>query len=226
MVICPRQKKQRQQLTLNLSIKSTDIAQVEEHRLLGVLIDSNLTWRSHIESLCKKVSRNLYLLRRLEPLVDATSLNSFFHAHCLAHINYASTVWCNASAVHVDKLERVHKRGVKLLSRNMVPKTDRNMMYKQTGILPLNHQFQYNLALLMFKIINGTAPEYLKDLLQQPRFSRGRFIYNLPLPRIDIFKSSFSFCGPKVWNSLPQSCVAFNKTKNFKQALKRHFLPP
>jgi len=103
MLITTRQKHQRQSLNLNLMHGAVNIDQVHEHRVLGVIIDDELNWSSHITTVYKRVSSNLYLLNKLSFYVSIDSLKMFFHAHCLSHINYASTIWCNARDVHIKK---------------------------------------------------------------------------------------------------------------------------
>ena len=54
MVITSRQKHQLDTLSLNLSVNSSKIEQVKEHRVLGLVIDQEMKWEAHIRSLCKK----------------------------------------------------------------------------------------------------------------------------------------------------------------------------
>ena len=62
---------------------------------------------------------------------------------------------------------------------------------------------------MMFKIINGMTPVYLKDLFSK---NIGTSCYNLrtsradialPRARTDYYRNSFAFTGAKIWNSLP-----------------------
>ena len=115
MVLTTRQKHQRRPLTLNLTLGKTPVQQLREHRVLGVIIDEELKWQSHIDNVCKHVSKNLFLLNQLRHYVDSDALKIFFQAHLLSHINYASTVWSGASEVHLKKLNSPHRRAAKLI---------------------------------------------------------------------------------------------------------------
>ena len=97
MLITTRQKHQIQPLNLKLTLNSISIEQVREHKVLGVIIDEKLSWSSHVACICKRLSQNIFLLSKLRRYVDNDGLKLFFFAHCLSHINYASTVWCNAA---------------------------------------------------------------------------------------------------------------------------------
>ena len=49
--------RQKHQLPLNLNFQTTPIDQVSKHRLLGVDVDEQLKWQTHINNICRTVSR-------------------------------------------------------------------------------------------------------------------------------------------------------------------------
>ena len=161
-------------------------------------------------------------MKKLSFLVFRDALKLFFYAHCMSHFNYASTIWCNASDVHIKKLNMLHKRGVKIL----LPDSNLNTLdkYKKLRILLLQKQFLFNVAITMFQIANKNAPNYLLNLFDASNFNRRFHHYPLPLPRIDLFKTSLSFWGAQVWNSLPVSCQNSTSLSSFKLLLRKHLL--
>ena len=102
MVLASRQKHQRKPLMLKPTLSAKLIEQVREHRVLGVTLDEELKWQSHIDSVCKKLARNFFLLGQLKHYVSTDCRKLFFNAHLLAHINYSFTLWSNASEVHLN----------------------------------------------------------------------------------------------------------------------------
>jgi exonuclease III len=222
MLITTRQKHQRQPLNLNITLESITIEQVSEHRLLGVIIDEELTWKSHINCIAKKISRNLFLLNKLRPLVTVDGLKSFFSAHCMSHLNYASNIWFKTSDVHIKKLESLHKRGLKIMCmQNNLTTLEKCSLL---DVLPLSKQFEYNIGILIFKIIHGDAPLYLNTFIQKPCIGNRLFNCKLPFPRIDIFKTSLAFAGSSIWNSFPANVKNCNSLYTFKHSLRKHLM--
>ncbi len=66
----------------------------------------------------------------------------------------------------------------------------------------------------MHKVLNNNSPNYLAQLFisHQSHYTNSRNNLYVPRPRLDLFKTSISFAGASLWNSLPQnikSCISF-----------------
>ena len=89
--------------------------QVFEHQHLGIIIDGEFSWRPHITSTCKTISKNLYLLSQLKHLVDTSKQKLFYYAHISPHLTYASTVWDGCSDILFHKPNSLHRKAAKLM---------------------------------------------------------------------------------------------------------------
>ena len=115
IVLASRQKHQLKPLILNLILGTNIIEQVREHRVLGITTDEELKWQLHIDNTCEQVARKKILLGQLRKYVDTDCRKLFFNSHLMAHINCTSTVWSNASEVHLKNLHSLHRRAAKLI---------------------------------------------------------------------------------------------------------------
>ena len=222
MVICSRQKHQRHAFTLNLSINNTAIDQVQEHKVLGVIIDGELKWQSHLHAVTSKVSRSLFLLKQLTPYLDTNARKMFFHANTLCHVNYASVLWDGAANSHLMRLNSLLKRAAKIMLPDPTLSTLRKQ--KQLNILPLKLQLEFNKCLTVYKIQNKLAPPYLSAFLTPATRRYGSNNYVLPRTRIDLFKTSFAFSGASLWNSLPNNMKTGSSLSRFKYDLYNHLM--
>ena len=72
----------------------------------------------------------------------------------------------------------------------------------------------------MQKIAQGICPSYLQSMIQlQTQRQSGRAV--IPKPKIDLFKSSFSYNGSKEWNSIPSEYRDISSISDFKQKIKQ-----
>ena len=69
-------------ISFRVNTDGVKIDQVSEHpRPLGITIDNKLRWDSHINNVCKTVSRRVFLLSKLRYIVDIDTMKLFFNAH-------------------------------------------------------------------------------------------------------------------------------------------------
>jgi hypothetical protein len=160
------------------------------------------------------------LLSKLKFFVDSKGRKLLFSAQCLSHINYASTVWCGAGETHIKKINALHRRGCKLIINSSYLCTADKL--KAVNILPLQQQLVFNMSMLMYKVVHGLSPSYLNEFLTKApdRYASNKYL--LPRTRIDLYKTSFAFAGPSVWNSLPQIVKANRSAVTFKASLRKH----
>ena len=92
MTITTRQRHQLGIPPLQLYINNNSIQEVTEHRLLGILIDNQLTWKSHVMKISKNISKNIFLLSKLKNYLDIKYRKMFFCAHIKPYIDYVSNV--------------------------------------------------------------------------------------------------------------------------------------
>ena len=98
MVITTRQKRKNiiaKLPTLLIEKELTEV--VDSHRVLGVVIDNNLTWHDHVNSLSKNPSRKVHHLCRFKHVLHLHARKVFLHAHIISVISYGSTLFDSAS---------------------------------------------------------------------------------------------------------------------------------
>ena len=113
MTIATRQKHQLLPLLLDLLLHGVKVEQVAEHRLLGRIIDNKLRWDTHTDTLCRTLTKRVFLLSKLKYIVHTDTLKLFFNAHVKSHIDYASVVWGSCS----DALKKTIKFSTKKIRK-------------------------------------------------------------------------------------------------------------
>ena len=92
------------------------------------------------------------------------------------------------------------------------------------GILNLSQQLAYNKGIFMHKVLNNNSPDYLAQLFisHQFHYTNSRNNLYVPRPRLDLFKTSISFAGASLWNSLPQNIKSGISLPCFKRNLHKY----
>ena len=118
------------------------------------------------------------------------------------------------AVVIFTKLKSLHRRAAKLMISDSSLLTDKKVRY--LGILPLKEKLMFYKAVLVFKTYKNLAPPYLKQLFIFSNIRATSRYKTLPKPRIDLFKTSFSFSGASLWNTSPNQIKSCNSLTSFK----------
>ena len=89
-------------------------------------------------------------------------------------------------------------------------------------------QFQIQKALMVYKSLNGLAPEYLSSKFvkrNETSYSLRDSVNKLfvPFPRTNFMKNSFSYSGAVLCNSLPCNVREAKSLSQFKRLVNLHF---
>ena len=93
-----------------LSINNQVLTQKSSLKYLGVIIDSNLSWKEHIKELCKKVSCGIGILLRLRSFVHIELLIQIYYSIIYPFLIYGAIVWGNTYKSNVLPLTLLQKR--------------------------------------------------------------------------------------------------------------------
>lgn len=83
-------------------------------KFLGIYVDKRLTWEPHVDSLCTRLSRVIYLLRRLKFLVPSAFLKNAYYAFFHGVIVYGINIWGNCNSI--SKILVLQKKAVRILT--------------------------------------------------------------------------------------------------------------
>jgi len=161
MLITTSRKRQNLTENLDISLNGETLEAVNHEKLLGVIVDDNLTWRNQVSSVCGKLSRSISLLRRIKQYLDDDTRRMYYMAYVQPHIDYCLTIWGQSSELHrVRKLQNLALRVIADQPR----RTSSLPLFKQFRIMPVDDLVAYRMTALVFKSVNGLAPEYLADM--------------------------------------------------------------
>jgi len=98
----------------NNTIAST-VPKVDIYKDLGVLFDSHLTFKDHLEDKINKTYRIIRLIKRNFINVDAKTFTLLYKSLVRPHIEYANSVWHPYKKKDIETIEKVQKRATKLV---------------------------------------------------------------------------------------------------------------
>ena len=215
---------------ISLSIDGLVLNRTSEAKCLGVMIDNNLTWRYHIENIKKKISCNLGILKKIKHILSQNYLKIIYKSIVEPYFNYCCLVWDGFDEVLADKLQKMQNRAARIITGAPYTSVRTSEIFKELGWVPLAESRLQQKAIMMFKIVNGLAPPYMREMFHSHIGSDSYSLrcsaknFQLPKVRTDVYKTSFAYTGAKLWNSLPDSLKEEHSLIRFKKRIKHYDL--
>ena len=85
----------------------------ENQVLLGVTIDSNLSFDKHINNLCKNAAAKLNALARIAGYIDIKKRRMIMKAFITSQFSYCPLIWMFHSRALNNKIHTIHQRSLR-----------------------------------------------------------------------------------------------------------------
>jgi hypothetical protein len=85
-------------------IDNCKINSVTCSKFLGVIINENLTWTDHIETIKKKLSKNIGIIKHIKHQLSLNVLRSLYFTLINPYLEYCNMVWANGPNTALSKL--------------------------------------------------------------------------------------------------------------------------
>jgi hypothetical protein len=173
-------------------------------KLLGVHIDENLNFNSHVAILSNKLSRALFILRQIKNILPQRAIRTLYFSLFHCHLTYCPIILSMSSQTNINKIIKLQNKAIKIVSNQN--NTPIPILFYQLGILPLDKIILLNKLLFMHAI----AYRYNLDSFNNIWFTnnlreldmelRNVNEFMMPLVRRESFRKSPLYTLPLAWN--------------------------
>ena len=94
---------------------NTEIPITDDFEVLGITIDDKLKFEKHVAKVCRKVSQQVAILKRMKKMLPFETRKNIYFAFILPHFNYCSETWHFCSKSASVKLEKVNERTLRFV---------------------------------------------------------------------------------------------------------------
>ena len=140
------------------------IKQVSKQKLLGIVIDENLSWTPQIDNLCSILASKISVLKHISAYVPQDVQKMFYQAYILPILDYGSNTWGTTSTANIERLSKLQKRAERIILKAdfMTPSS---YMFEQLGWQTIPKRLLYNKSVLVYKALYDLTPTYITNLL-------------------------------------------------------------
>ena len=147
------------------------MSQVKTTKFLGVLIDDNLSWKTHDTThVCNIISKCNGIIRKLRQFLPSDSLPTLFNTLVYPYINYCAIIWADNNNSHRDSILLLQKRIVRTCTNSMWLEHT-NPLFQSLNTLKIrtfrvglvNTCLAYNTIRIQGALLWNTLPTSLKN---------------------------------------------------------------
>ena len=136
-------------LVSSAKIDNDYIGSEKEQVLLGITIDSNLTFENRINNICKRASQKLNALARVVPYMSMQKRRIIMKSFVTCQFGYCPLIWMFHSRRLNNKINSVHERALKITYQDHIS-TFQEVLNKDNSV-STHHRNLKALATEMFK---------------------------------------------------------------------------
>ena len=96
--------KRRPVIPIQFSMNNRVIDVVQHFNYLGIMLDADMSWKTHVAMVRNKLSRINGILHRLKYIYPQNVLITLYKSLFVPHISYGSLVWGHAGGGALDKI--------------------------------------------------------------------------------------------------------------------------
>jgi hypothetical protein len=134
-------------------------------RNLGVIMDSAMNMDNHIAQLKKTCYYYLRWKRDVRPRITKEAAKVLVLSLVISRLDYCNCLLVNLPKKHIESLQSIMNYAARIICKLPYDSQCIRSTMKELHWLPVSYRIMYKVALFTQKALNGSAPEYLRDML-------------------------------------------------------------
>jgi hypothetical protein len=198
-----------------LRINEVPITYVKEFNYLGIVLNENLNWKSHVDFISKKISKVVGVLNKLKYTLPGHVLLIIYNSLILPHLNYGALIWES----NINRLVILQKKALRAITKSKY-NAHTSSMFKNLNTLKCQDICALHCLKFCFKLENKLLPNYF---LHSGIFIKRNVIHNYDNRRVNDYNI------PRIHHEFARQsirykvAIAFNNMRpNFREKLNTH----
>ena len=156
---------------------------VHQVKFLGVLVDSDLQWSSHLNKITTKINQHTGILRYARHKLPLNTLRTIYLSLSQSALLYGIEVWEGAFPSHLGPLQIAQNKLLRAITFSSA-RTPVNKISSYLNILPLNREIEFRRLLAAYRILYGNKNNLQINVQHSHSYSTRFARHNIPIPEI------------------------------------------
>ena len=207
-----------QELTFeNFTLKNT-----KEEKVLGITIDNELKFDTHLKNICKKANQKLSVLSRISNYMSTNHSKLLVNSFIKSQFNYCPLIWMFCSRKANNKINNLQERSLRLAYKNQLSSFDELLI--EAKEITTHQCCLQKLCIEIYKTLNGLAPEIAKNIFplkMQHHNTRQINVFECENPTTSRYGlTSICYRANQIWNTVPNELKTIPNLSLFKIKVK------
>jgi len=220
--------KKNVRLKEKLIIDGKVIHRVSSTKYLGLFLDENLSWTSHIDYVAKKLVKLKGALHYISDFIDKEYLRQIYFAYVFPHIKYGIELYGTCSAKLMKRIQTEQNKILKILYKKDF-RYNTNKLHGELSLLKCQDIHNFFISIFVYKQQSSTLPKVFKNYFivtedlgrRQTRQSKELFIKRY---RTKGGEKCIKCIGAKLWNDIDNEIKKVSTLSMFKVNYKKYLL--
>ena len=218
--------------TLNsININGKTILRTDSCKYLGLILDDKLTFKNHIDLLCKDLIKVISAFRIIKEWVPNKHKLKLYYAYFHSKLLYALEIYGTSANKYIRRIEVLQHRAIKVLF-SLDYFTPSTYLYSKYKILPIRDLYSLKVAKFMYNQFNNKNNNVFSDYFETIAHvdypnTRNRFKLRIPRTKTAMGTKMIKTSGAQIWNTLTDAlkqdlrCLSYYK---FNKLTKEYYL--
>ncbi|KAK3550861.1 hypothetical protein QTP70_006419 [Hemibagrus guttatus] len=162
LLIIPGDPSPAQDLAISLS--NSMISPSASARNLGVTMDNQLSFSSHVTNVARSCRFLLYNIRRIRPFLSTQATQVLVQSLVISRLDYCNSLLAGLPLNAIRPLQMIQNAAAPLVF-NLPKFSHTTPLLRSLHWLPVAARIRFKTLMLAYKAKNGPAPSYLKALI-------------------------------------------------------------
>ena len=160
-------------ITFQTGTNTYDSNSGEKIKLLGIILNQNLSYRDTMRSCVKSCYFNLRKLKSIRHYLDTSTKIKLVHAFVLSRLNYCNIIYANSTKSDLKYMQKVINCSVRFIY-NLSRRTHISNYINQCHFLSMEHRIKFKSNIFTYKLLKmkDVSPVYLHGVLTTKDFVR------------------------------------------------------
>ena len=140
---------------LQIKINETFIERVSEFCFLGLVLNENLNWKTHVDKISNKISKYTGILNRLKHFLPKNILRTLYCSLIQSQLNYCILIW----GFDCKRIEKVQKKSIRVITCSRY-NVHTEPLFKSLRLLKINDLFELNILKFHYRMQHEKLPFY------------------------------------------------------------------